>query len=405
MWTTAFARARRWARRTRRCSSRTRALENWLPTLWHCSARRPVGRRARSRAGRSQIHRSGSSLGNDQATRRRRTGSRLSRTRRSARTQADWLSWCGNARTRRGGCSTCRGRGSFSLQLGRNFHFRGFGLRQRHFSFVQNRYLVFNQRFRRPRRLNRGWCLGLQRDPRRRWLGRRNNRRRRTNHSLRCYETRRRFRRFEGDYESGTRGWCRRLHNRRRLPWRRDSGGRRNCLSRYRRNSLARKRGRTRDRGALHGPLLDKLPHVARLGDMRQVDLGLELIRRRGRCARAAAAAGLCMLRKVSLHALRLIYFDGAGVRFLLGYADLNQSIENGLTLYLELPRQIINSNLLHAALFPPYCPVGLRLHSVLTVKICRSAAPAMDLYTSISVPPAVPRREYFRSPSPGARA
>jgi len=35
------------------------------------------------------------------------------------------------------------------------------------------------------------------------------------------------------------------------------------------------------------------------------------------------------MLRKVSLHALRFIHFDGAGVRFLLGYTDLDQNVEN----------------------------------------------------------------------------
>ncbi len=176
-------------------------------------------------------------------------------------------------------------------------------------------------------------------------------------------------------------------------------------MSRSSRHGLGRKRGGPSHRGALDSSLLDQLPHIARLGDMRQVDLGLELIRRRGCCARAAAAAGLCMLRKVFLHALRLIHFDRAGVRFLFCDTDLDKSIENGLALYLEFSRQIIDSNLLHAALFPPYCPVGLRLHSVLTVKICRSAAPATDLCTSISVPQAVLRRECSRSPSPGARA
>src|SRR5271165_1933980 len=72
------------------------------------------------------------------------------------------------------------------------------------------------------------------------------------------------------------------------------------------------------------------------------------------------------MLRKVSLHALRFIHFDRAGVRFLFCYTDLDESVEDGLAFYLEFSRQIIDSNLLHAALFPPYCPVGLRLHSVL---------------------------------------
>jgi hypothetical protein len=219
MWTTAFARTCRWARRTRRCSSRTRALENWFPTLWHCSARRSVGRWTR-RAGRSQIHGSRSSLRNDQATRRWSAGSRLGWTRRSARTQTRGLSRRGSTRTRRGGYATCGGCRSFSLCLGRSFDFGGFGLRQRHFNFVQDRYLVFNQRFRRPFRLNCGWCLTLQRCRRRGWLWRRNNRRRRTNHSLGCYETRRRFGRLDGNHGNDTRSL--RLCNRRRWSWSRD---------------------------------------------------------------------------------------------------------------------------------------------------------------------------------------
>jgi hypothetical protein len=75
----------------------------------------------------------------------------------------------------------------------------------------------------------------------------------------------------------------------------------------------------------LHGPLLDQFPHITRLGDMRQVNLGLELLGR-GHCARGGASgatAALGMLRKVPLHALRFIHFNRAGVRFLFRYTDL----------------------------------------------------------------------------------
>jgi len=65
------------------------------------------------------------------------------------------------------------------------------------------------------------------------------------------------------------------------------------------------------------------------------------------------------MLREIFLHALRFIHFNGAGVRFLFCYTDLDESVEDGLALHLEFPRQIIDSNLLHAALFPPYCVSG----------------------------------------------
>jgi len=54
---------------------------------------------------------------------------------------------------------------------------------------------------------------------------------------------------------------------------------------------------------------------------VRKIDLRLELVRRR-RNAAAAAGAGL-MLLIILLNALRLVHFDGTGVRFLFRYADL----------------------------------------------------------------------------------
>jgi len=75
--------------------------------------------------------------------------------------------------------------------------------------------------------------------------------------------------------------------------------------------------------------LLDGFPHIARFGDVRQVNLGLELIWRGGRARATAAAAGLRMFRKVSLHTLRFIHFDRTGVRFLFGYTDLGENVEN----------------------------------------------------------------------------
>ena len=49
-----------------------------------------------------------------------------------------------------------------------------------------------------------------------------------------------------------------------------------------------RGRNGTRRRGRLSSPLRDRLQHIARLGDVRQVDLGLELV---GRCDRRTGAA------------------------------------------------------------------------------------------------------------------
>ena len=101
--------------------------------------------------------------------------------------------------------------------------------------------------------------------------------------------------------------------------------------------------------GRLGGSLRDGLQHIARLGDVRKIDLRLELVGRR-RNARAAAGAGLMVL-EVFLDELRLIFFDGTGVRFLFRYSDLEKNVEDFLAFDLELSGQIVNSNLvLHSA-------------------------------------------------------
>ena len=133
-----------------------------------------------------------------------------------------------------------------------------------------------------------------------------------------------------------------------------------------------RRRGRTCSHGRLGGPLRNRLQDIARFGDVRQVKLGLEFV---CRGARSAADSRLCVLRKVLLDPLRFVHFDGTGVRFLFRYTDLDESVEDRLALYLEFPCQVVNSNLLHSALLPPYCPARLSLHSILTVKFCRTAA------------------------------
>ncbi len=147
---------------------------------------------------------------------------------------------------------------------------------------------------------------------------------------------------------------------------------------------LGRRHNRTCNRGRLGGPLRNRLQHIARFGDVRQVKLGLEFV---CRCPRSPAGSRFCVLLKVFLDPLGFVHFDGTGVRFLFSYTDLDESVEDRLALYLELPCQVVNSNLLHSALFPPYCPARLSLHSILTVKFCRP--------TTASVGPPL----YFCSP------
>jgi hypothetical protein len=57
------------------------------------------------------------------------------------------------------------------------------------------------------------------------------------------------------------------------------------------------------------------------------------------------------MLLIILFDALRLVHFDGTGVRFLFRYSDLEKNVEDFLAFDLELSGQIVNSNLvLHSA-------------------------------------------------------
>ncbi len=135
----------------------------------------------------------------------------------------------------------------------------------------------------------RGRCRKRGRGNSRRFCGNR-YRGRRTRHGLRRDEARRWLGRLHGCSRRGSHGRHRRLghaarrtrgHSRRRcngLTWRR-----------------CRRCGCARRCSGLRGLLRDRLQHVSRLGDVRQIDLGLELF---GLCARAttAGAAGLSVL-------------------------------------------------------------------------------------------------------------
>jgi len=280
-----------------------------------------------------------------------------------------WCRWLCRSRSHGRGW-----RGSFAARRITNccgcyydLHRRDFNCRLCDFGISRNRNLVLNPRFDQ-----RGWFLG--RCGWRCGCGRRRCRcflrngdgGRRTRHRLRCDESRCRLRRLHRSNRRSTSCNHRRLghaarrtcrHGRRRchgLAWRRC----RSCSSRGTRSYLR-----------LGGLLRDRLQHVSRFGDVREVNLGLELFRLGARAAAAGAAAGLSVLSVILLDALRLIHFDGAGVRFLFRDPDLDQQIEDHLAFDLEFPRQVVNSNLLqHSALFPPYCPVRSRVHSILTL-------------------------------------
>ena len=229
-------------------------------------------------------------------------------------------------------------------------------LRNLNLGLIEYRCSGFGNSFRRFHGLLHRTRLRLRRD-RRRWGFWRHDHRRRW--------PRDRLRRDKARHGLGFKRSCGRSAGSRGSRLRRHRRRRRN------RRPQSRRRNRTRKRGGLSCPLRDGLQHIARLGDVRQVNLGLELVRRGRRGARAAGSGRL--LRNVLLDALRLVFFDRAGVRFLLGDADFGKNVENLPALDLEFSRQIIDSNLvlLHYAPSPPICSVWLRLHSILTVVVC----------------------------------
>jgi hypothetical protein len=58
------------------------------------------------------------------------------------------------------------------------------------------------------------------------------------------------------------------------------------------------------------GRLLDRLEHVARLGDVRKVELWLDLVGARPARARLLRSRRFPMRGKVLPHLLRFLYFD-----------------------------------------------------------------------------------------------
>jgi len=320
--------------------SRTRTLEDRLAALGHDGARR----RGRYRAYGRQINRTRPGLRHYQPAGSCGGLRRLPRT--------GWSS--GLRRTHARLCRRSRGTRLTGRHDGGGFD-RGDGFGGENFGcngslgFVQDCYLIFDGCLDWLCSFENDGCVGRRRGWRRWRLGPHNHRGWRACHRL-----------WRDETGCGLRlNRCCRLGaggcgKRRRRLWG-DSQRRRH--SRPRGGGVAGRRDLTRRRGRLGGPLRDGLQHIAWLGDVREIDLRLELVLRR-RNARAAARAGL-MLLIIRFDALRLVHFDGTGVRFLFGDADLEKNVEDFLALDLKFSGQIVDSNLvLHSALFPPLCPV-----------------------------------------------
>jgi len=99
--------------------------------------------------------------------------------------------------------------------------------------------------------------------------------------------------------------------------------------------------------------LVNKLQHIAGLGDVRQVDLGLDFVGFGARCASRLGRSLSCGgSLEVGAHFFCLMIFNGTGVSLLLRHTDQSQHIENGFAFDFELSCQIVDSNLTH----PPSC-------------------------------------------------
>ncbi len=323
-----------WPNRRRINRTRARLRNNQATRRNLCNRLLPGGligsRRCMRRCGRTLWRRRWRRLslrGNlfHRLCRRRRGGRRLRR-----HHDARCLAWLRRNQTRSRGSSRGRRHFGFGLTLrGRN-------------RFFNNRWFRFSDRsrsdwrrrrssdLRRSRRLNRRRRRLDGRSRRRHWRGRlgRYGRRRRWFRSNRSY----RFRR------------CRRF-----------------CRSRW---------------GRLF--LQDCFQRVARLRDMREVELRFQFFLSARPPLRGPQRSISTAVAEMCLHSLRLVNADGTGVCFLFCDTDLREHVEDRFALHLEFPCQVINSNLVY---HPPsiFLRNPLSPHINLTVKRLHFSAVSPD--------------------------
>jgi len=93
------------------------------------------------------------------------------------------------------------------------------------------------------------------------------------------------------------------------------------------------------------------LHHIARLGDVREINLGRNALRGARRLCRRLACGTRSAL-KMRANLIGLILFKRTGVGLSSGQAKLRQHVENLSALDLHLARKIVDSNLTHPPLF-----------------------------------------------------
>ena len=99
----------------------------------------------------------------------------------------------------------------------------------------------------------------------------------------------------------------------------------------------------------------NRLHHVPWLGDVRQINLwGNGLRRTRRACAGVAPLASMLKLRT---NFVGLVVFNRTGVGLALSQAELCQHVKNLTAFHFHLAREIVDSNLAHLPLFETCYP------------------------------------------------
>jgi len=102
--------------------------------------------------------------------------------------------------------------------------------------------------------------------------------------------------------------------------------------------------------GVFGGFLLlpDGAQDIARMGDVRQIDLCFDFVFRMSGSAGwpCGSRSGLAAGTEEFADEFGFVLLERAGMRFLFGNADLGQHVKNGFALDLQLTGQIIDSNL-----------------------------------------------------------
>jgi hypothetical protein len=101
--------------------------------------------------------------------------------------------------------------------------------------------------------------------------------------------------------------------------------------------------------------LAQEVENVTRLGDMREVDLGFDLIAF-GAAGARSLAGGLRFtgLVEMSPHLVGFVVLERTGMSLLLRDTEISEHIQDCLALDFQFSGQIVDSNLAHPPFLPP---------------------------------------------------